>query len=116
QVREWRAFVDDVVGMGYKLLITELDVNDKDLPADIKTRDTEVATAAKSFLDVMLSYPQLDQVLSWGMVDKDSQVQDFRPRADRLPKRTTPYDTAYKAKPLRDAIASAFESAPRRTS
>src|SRR3546814_5171740 len=27
--REWRAFLDEAVGMGYRLLITEFDVKDK---------------------------------------------------------------------------------------
>jgi endo-1,4-beta-xylanase len=101
--------------MGYKLLITEFDVNDKDLPGDIATRDAQVAAAAKGYLDVMLSYPQLDQVLCWGMVDKYSWLQNFSPRSDKMPQRPAPYDATYKAKPLREALAAAFESAPRRS-
>jgi len=31
-----------------------------------------------------------------------------------LPKRPTPYDKTYAAKPLRDAIAAALRSAPKR--
>jgi endo-1,4-beta-xylanase len=114
QQREWRAFVDEAVGMGYKLLITEFDVNDKDLPSDIAARDAQAAAAAKAYLDVMLSYRQLDQVLCWGMVDKYSWLQNFSPRSDKTPQRPTPYDATYKAKPLREAFAAAFESAPRR--
>ena len=36
-------------------------------------------------------------------------------RADKTPQRPTPYDDNYRPKPLRDAIAAAFESAPKRT-
>lgn len=115
QNTQWRAFLDEVVGMGYKLLITEFDVNDKDLPGDTSTRDAQVAAAAKGYLDLMLSYPQLDQVLCWGMVDKFSWLQNFSKRADKTPQRPTPYDDNYRPKPLRDAIAAAFESAPKRT-
>ena len=115
QRREWQAFVDGVVAMGYRLLITEFDVNDKDLPGDIQTRDAQVAAAAKEYLDVLLSYPQLDQVLCWGMVDKFSWLQNFSPRSDKTLQRPNPYDAAYQPKPLRGAIAAAFESAPRRS-
>lgn len=112
---QWRSFLDEVVAMGYKLLITELDVNDKDLPTDPATRDAQVAAAAKGYLDLMLSYEQLDQVLCWGMVDKLSWLQNFSKRSDKTPQRPTPYDDNYRPKPLREAIAAAFESAPKRT-
>jgi endo-1,4-beta-xylanase len=53
--------------------------------------------------------------LCWGMVDKFSWLQNFSKRADETPQRPTPYDDNYRPKPLRDAIAAAFESAPKRT-
>ena len=115
QHKQWRAFLDAAVGMGYKLLITEFDVNDKDLPGDLATRDAQVAAAAKGYLDLMLSYRQLDQVLCWGMVDKFSWLQNFSKRTDKTPQRPTPYDDNYRPNPLRDANAAAFEAAPLRT-
>jgi endo-1,4-beta-xylanase len=115
QNQQWRAFLDEAVGMGYKLLITEFDVNDKDLPGDPRTRDAQVAAAAKGYLDLMLAYRQLDHFLCWGMVDKFSWLQNFSKRTDKTPQRPTPYDDNYRPKPLRDAIAAAFESAPKRT-
>jgi endo-1,4-beta-xylanase len=114
QRRQWRAFLDSVVGMGYKLLITEFDVNDKLLPGDFATRDAQVAASAKEYLDLMLSYKQLDQVLCWGMADKYSWLQSFNKREDKTLQRGNPYDEAFKAKPLRQAIAAAFASAPKR--
>jgi endo-1,4-beta-xylanase len=114
QRKEWQAFVDEVAGMGYRLLITELDVNDKNLPGDVSMRDAQVAAAAKDYLDVMLSYRQLDQVLCWGMVDKYSWLQSFSRRQDKTPQRPTPYDENFRAKPLRAAMAAAFAAAPKR--
>jgi endo-1,4-beta-xylanase len=111
----WRRFLDEVVGMGYKLVITEFDVNDKQAPDDIAVRDRMVADYARAYLDVMLSYNQLTDVLAWGMVDRYSWLTDFDPRADRSIKRGTPYDSAFRPKPLREAIAAAFESAPPRS-
>ena len=107
----WRRFLDEVVGMGYKLLITEFDVNDRKAPSDVAKRDRMVADYAKAYLDIMLSYPQLKDVLAWGIVDRYSWLEGFDPRPDKLKKRGTPYDANFKAKPLREAIASAFASA-----
>jgi endo-1,4-beta-xylanase len=113
-VGPWRRFLDEVVGMGYKLLITEFDVNDRMAPDRISIRDQMVADYAKAYLDVMLAYPQLEDVLAWGMVDRYSWLTGFDPRADKSIKRGTPYDANFRPKPLRQAIASAFASAPSR--
>jgi endo-1,4-beta-xylanase len=104
----WRRFIDEVVGMGYQLLITEFDVNDRTAPSAVPARDRAVAEYARAYLDLMLSYPQLQDVLCWGMVDRYSWLEGFDPRADKLPKRGTPYDARFRPKPLRQAIAAAF--------
>jgi endo-1,4-beta-xylanase len=114
---QWRQFLDAVVAMGYKLKITEFDVNDRAPPGDISVRDRAVADYAKAYLDVMLSYPQLNDLLVWGMCDRYSWLNGFEPRKDKLRKRGTPYDENFRAKPLRRAIAAAFlqmgQSVPR---
>jgi len=107
----WRRFLDEVVGMGYKLLITEFDVNDRMAPANIVQRDRMVADYAKAYLEVMLSYPQLRDILAWGMVDRYSWLNGFDPRKDKQLKRGTPYDANFRPKPLREAVATAFASA-----
>lgn len=113
QEREWRKFMDDVTAMGYRLLITEFDVNDQALPADIASRDQSVAAYAKGYLDLMFSYPQLKEVLAWGMCDSYSWLQQFQPtRTDGQPKRPCPYDSQFKPKLLHKALADAFASAP----
>jgi len=114
QPRQWKAFVDEVVGMGYSLLITELDINDKALPTDIGQRDAQVAAVARGYLDMMLSHRELTAVLCWGMVDKYSWLQSFSKRADDEPQRPDPYDSHYRPKLLREALAAAFAAAPRR--
>jgi endo-1,4-beta-xylanase len=107
----WRRFLDEVTGMGYGLLITEFDVHDRGLPGDIATRDRAVADYAGGYLELMLSYPQLGDVLAWGMTDRYSWLQGRTPRADGLAKRPCPYDSDFRPKPLRDAIASALSGA-----
>jgi len=110
----WRAFLDEVTGMGYQLLITEFDVHDRGLPSDIAARDRIVADFARTYLDLMLSYPQLGDVLAWGMSDRYSWLQGRIAREDGLPKRGCPYDAEFRPKPLRAAIADAFRGAPTR--
>lgn len=107
----WRRFLDEVVAMGYKLVITEFDVNDQKAPDDIALRDRMVADFAEAYFDVMLSYPQLRDILAWGMVDRYSWLTDFDPRADKSVKRGTPYDSEFRPKPLRARIAASFAKA-----
>jgi endo-1,4-beta-xylanase len=110
----WRRFLDEVVGMGYKLLVTEFDVNDHDAPTDVAVRDRMVADYGRAYLDLMLSYPQLADLLAWGMVDRYSWLNNFDPRADKTMKRGTPYDVNFRPKLLHQAMAGAFRSASSR--
>jgi endo-1,4-beta-xylanase len=114
QTKAWKAFVDEVVGMGYSLAVTELDINDRNLASDIKQRDAQVAAMTRDYLDIMLSYRQLDQVLCWGMVDKYSWLRWITPRPGQPPERPNPYDDRYQSKPMREAIFAAFTAAPAR--
>jgi endo-1,4-beta-xylanase len=112
--KAWRRFLEEVTGMGLDLLVTELDVNDRALPADPAVRDARAAAYAKDYLDLTLSFPQVQDVLAWGMVDRYSWLNHRTPRADGLPKRPCPYDADDRSKPLRDAIAAALAAAPPR--
>lgn len=114
QEREWRRFIDEAVGMGLKIEISEFDVHDKNLPLDIPTRDAAVAELGGRYLDMMLSYPQMTGIVCWGLSDKYSWLQENWPRADGQPKRTCPYDEAMQPKPLREAIARSLRAAPAR--
>ena len=111
EARDWRSFVDAVVGMGYALLITELDVGDRLLPADIAARDRAVADYARPYLEMMLGYEQLGDVLVWGLSDRYTWLRKREPRSDALPKRPCPYDEDLRPKALRQTIAAALRSA-----
>lgn len=112
QETAWRRFLDEVTGMGYGLLVTEFDVNDGGLPTDPARRDHMLADYSRRYLDITLSYPQLKYMLTWGLVDKDSWLQHFTPRADGTPKRPLPFDSDYRPKPLYLAMAEALRAAP----
>ncbi len=113
--RAWRSFLDEVTGMGLDLLVTEMDVHDNPLPSAIGRRDAEVAAHTRAYLDLMLSYRQTRTVMCWGLSDRYSWLNGFRPRPDALPKRPLPFDAQFRPKPMRDAIAAAFAAAPART-
>ena len=110
--RAWRRFLTEVTGMGYRLLITELDVNDTPLPGNRPARDAQVAALARAYLDITLDFRELRVVMAWGLADHFSWLQGRIPRADGAPKRCAPFDDRYQPKPLRDAIAAAFRAAP----
>ena len=110
--RNWKAFVDQAVAMDLDLYLTEFDVNDTRLPADIELRDRSIAVYTEEYLDMMLAYPEVKDVLVWGMVDGDNWLQWFLPRGDDVEKRPSPYDSQYQPKLMRDAMASAFKNAP----
>ena len=115
QVNAWKAFLDEIVAMDYGLLITEFDVDDQRIPTnDIGQRDAIVATVARIYLDQMLDYKQLRDVLCWGMDARYSWLQGFTPRTDGARLRPTPFDEDFNPTPLRDAIAAAFTTARER--
>jgi endo-1,4-beta-xylanase len=112
--RTWRGFLDAATAMGLDIAVTEFDVGDQTMPADIAARDKQVADLARAYLDVMASYRQLQYVMAWGLVDRYSWLRARWPRSDGLPKRPSPYDDSYQAKPLRAALADTFRAAPAR--
>ncbi len=111
---EWRRFLDAVTGMGYRLVISEFDVRDRSLPADIAIRDQGVADFAQAYLDVTLSYPQINDVLVWGMSERFSWLRGFEPRPDGMATRGSPYDRDYRPTPLYTGIRRALAAAPMR--
>jgi endo-1,4-beta-xylanase len=114
QPEAWRRFLEEVTAGGYDLLATELDMNDRTLPADPAKRDAETAAYVRDYLDLTLSFRQVRDLLCWGMVDRFSWLNDRAPRLDGQPRRPCPYDREFRSKPMRDAIAAAFKSAPAR--
>lgn len=110
--RDWRRFLDDVTGMGYRIVLTELDIRDDYLTAMFESRDQVAADYVKRYLDLTLSYKQVKHVISWGMVDKYSWLKTAAPEHLGQARRPLPYDSSYQAKPIRDAIARALVAAP----
>ena len=112
--RDWRTFLDEVTQMGYQLLVTEFDVDDRDIAGDAAERDQQVADYGKRWADIVLSYPQTTTFVTWGLSDRFSWLDSFRPRTDGQHKRGCLYDDDFQPKPLRTALLQAFLAAPAR--
>ncbi len=56
-------------------------MRDNNLPADTAVRDRAVADFTRGYLDVTLAYPQLRDVLVWGLSDAHSWI----PGSSRAP-------------------------------
>lgn len=88
-------FLADLSRFDLDFYITELDVNDQSLPADKSVRDREVALLYQRFLSAVLPIPRLKLVTTWGLSDRFSWLNQFAPRADGLPQRPLPFDSAF---------------------
>ncbi|MBS7791984.1 endo-1,4-beta-xylanase [Roseococcus sp. SDR] len=105
-------FLRDVAGMGLAIEVTELDIVDRLLPADIAARDAEGAAMAADFLRVALDQPAVRMLVLWGLSDVQAWQQDsaFARRRDGLPSRSHPLDREMAKKPLWHAIAGALRA------
>ncbi|HEY9778903.1 MAG TPA: endo-1,4-beta-xylanase [Leptolyngbyaceae cyanobacterium] len=112
--RKLRAFLHDVASMGLKILITEMDVTDQNLPKDINERDRIVAGMYEDYLSVVLDEPAVIAVLTWGLSDRYSWLSSYKPRPDKAPVRPLPFDAQMQRKLAWNAIARAFDKAPKR--
>ncbi|MDX2213846.1 MAG: endo-1,4-beta-xylanase [Oculatellaceae cyanobacterium bins.114] len=112
---KFRQFLADVASLDLKILVTELDVADNYLPADIAVRDRIVAAAYEDYLNVVLDEPAVIAVLTWGLSDRYTWLSEFEPRTDGLPVRPLPLDENMNRKLAWNAIARAFDQAPART-
>ncbi|AMK18237.1 MULTISPECIES: endo-1,4-beta-xylanase [Sphingobium] len=112
--RQFAEFLRTLSGYGLKLSITEFDVADRGGPPSPDKRDREVASMAKAFLDVALDNPAMESILCWGLSDRYSWLSNFPEYKwpDGQLSRGLPLDAKMGRKPLWDAIAAAFDSAP----
>lgn len=110
----FQRFLHEVSDMNLKILITELDVTDQNLQADLGARDQAVANLYYSYLSTVLKHGSVVAVLTWGLTDDYSWLAGFKPRPDKLAVRPLPYDGNMSPKPVWDAIARAFDEAPNR--
>jgi endo-1,4-beta-xylanase len=107
-------FLSEIASLDLKILITEIDVKDKNLPVDIKVRDRIVAATYEDYLSVVLDEPAVIAVLTWGLSDRYTWLSEAQPRRDGARVRPLPLDANFKRKLAWNAIARAFDNAPQR--
>jgi endo-1,4-beta-xylanase len=95
-------------------MITELDVTDNKLPLDSNKRDNIIAGVYEDFLSTALAEKSVISVTSWGLSDRYTWLADKKPRDDRAAVRPLPFDRNLKPKLAWNAIARAFDRAPKR--
>ena len=112
----YRAFLAEVADRGLTILITELDVLDDGLPAEIGPRDEAIADVYARYLDAALQEPAVAAVMTFGLSDRYTWLQEDTPREDGVPRRPLPFDDELRPKPAYQALADALGNAPRRDS
>lgn len=93
-------FLRRVVKLGYRLMITEMDVNDVNIPGSPAERDAAVARHADEYLDIVFSVARPLSLATWGLSDRYTWMHLYYKRADGSPLRPLPLDVDYKRKRL----------------
>jgi endo-1,4-beta-xylanase len=110
----FRKFLKEVADLGVKIVISELDVSDVDLPKNIEVRDRIVAESYYQYLSVVLDEPAVTSIVNWGLSDLYTWLSDFAPRADKAEVRPLLRDRQYNVKPAWAAVVKAIKEAPAR--
>lgn len=116
---KFAAWVESLAALGFRILLTELDVNDRALPNDTVQRDKAVAAIYRGFLSEILQVKAVSTLTLWQMADHTSwlyyDAARKTPRAMRRP-RPLIYDTGFRRKRAWDAVAEALDAMPARES
>jgi len=117
--KTYRTFLRDLAQRGLKIVITELDVDDRGAPPAPDERDRAVADVYARFLSVALDEPGVIALVTWGLCDPYSWLNHttYFPqftRPDGQAQRPLLFDAAFHPKPAYDAVLHALEQAPRR--
>jgi endo-1,4-beta-xylanase len=117
--KNFRAFLNELAARDVDIVLSEMDVVDRDAPADPAARDQVVADTYKRYLDVALDEPRVNQVIIWGITDRYNWIADLSLKAFRRPDGQRPrpalFDQDLKPKPALAAVAAALSAAPQRT-
>lgn len=109
------ALLRELAGMGLSISITELDVKEADRSRPIAARDRAIDDAVRRYLDIVLAEPAVKGVVSWGVSDRDSWLQDgLAVASSEQLNRGLPFDAALRPKPvywtLRKSLATPHQA------
>jgi endo-1,4-beta-xylanase len=107
----YRQFLSDVAARGMRILVTEMDVLDDGLPPNLRSRDRAVADVVSAYLDVVLDEPAVSALMTFGLSDRYTWLEEDFPRTDGVPRRPLPFDEELRPKPAYQALKDGLESA-----
>jgi endo-1,4-beta-xylanase len=107
----YRAFLSDVADRGLRILVTELDVLDDGLPIDAAERDRAVADTVGRYVDATLEEPSVAALVTFGLSDRYTWLQEDYPRDDGAPRRPLPFDEGMQPKAAYDALVAGLADA-----
>jgi len=110
-------FIRSAAEIGLEVYITELDVNSQALPGGPELQDGAVADVYKSYLERVLREPNVKAVLTWGITDAHTWLnqskQAWALRPDGARQKPLPFDEQYQPMPAFFAMRNAFDVARR---
>jgi endo-1,4-beta-xylanase len=107
-------YIESARQMGLEVYLTEMDVNEDDLLFDeVSQRDLVIARTYRDYLDVALANPAVKAMLTWGVSDRQTWLNDgpthHRKQPNR-PQRSLPFDREYRPKNAFFAIRDSFDA------
>jgi endo-1,4-beta-xylanase len=113
-----RELLDGAKALGLQVFVTELDVKDDGVAVDdIAERDKIVAEVYRSYLTAALEGPQVKAVLTWGVTDGNTWLNNgtkFRKEHPARLQRPLPFDAEYAPTPAFFAMRESFDRAQKR--
>jgi endo-1,4-beta-xylanase len=108
-----RNFLSSVREMGLQIYVTELDVNEDDLPFDdVPNRDHAIAEVYRSYLTEVLADHAVKAVLTWGVSDNHTWLNNgptHKRKQPNRPQRSLPFDNDYHPTESFFAIRDSFD-------
>lgn len=107
-------YIESIRQMGLQVYLTELDVNEDDLPFDdVAQRDAAIAKTYTDYLRVALANPAVKLVLTWDISDRFTWLNNgpthHRKQPNR-PQRSLPFDSDYRPKEAFFALRDSFDA------
>jgi endo-1,4-beta-xylanase len=105
------SFLAELRGLGLKIVVTELDVNDQELAFAKAERDRRIADIYRDFLTALIAEPAVEGIVQWGLTDRYTWLNQVASRRDQSLQRPLPFDQDLKPKMAFAAICGVLDSA-----
>lgn len=105
-----RSFIRSCREINLQVFVTEIDVDDRELPSNPAQRDLGVAETYAAYLQAVLAEPNVHAVLAWGVDDAQTWLNQHNPRPDHEPQRPLLFDRLFHPKPAFAAVTESFRA------